>query len=77
MEKKLEHIINNYLYEDIKEIQKSESLRRLGLDSMASIELLISIETEFDIQIPDSYLVPGTFENFEKLKETIESILLS
>jgi acyl carrier protein len=44
----------NYLKRDVKTIKLSDTLRNdLGLDSMATIELLYEIEDAFDVQIPD------------------------
>ena len=48
----------NYLKRDVKTIKLSDALRNdLGLDSMATIELLYEIEDAFDVQIPDQDLV--------------------
>jgi acyl carrier protein len=47
-----------YLKRDVKTIKPSDALRNdLGLDSMATIELLYQIEDVFDVQIPDEDLV--------------------
>ena len=47
----------NYLKRDVKTIKPSDALRSdLGLDSMATIELLYDIEDAFDVQIPDKDL---------------------
>ena len=47
----------NYLKRDVKTIKLSDALRSdLGLDSMATIELLYDIEDAFDVQIPDKDL---------------------
>lgn len=46
-----------YLKRDPASISASQSLREdLGLDSMATIELLFRIEEAFDLQIPDEHL---------------------
>jgi acyl carrier protein len=46
-----------YLKRDVKTIKLSDALRNdLGLDSMATIELLYEIEDAFDVQIPDQDL---------------------
>lgn len=46
-----------YLKRDVKTIKPSDALRNdLGLDSMATIELLYQIEDVFDVQIPDEDL---------------------
>jgi len=47
----------NYLKRDVETIKLSDALRNdLGLDSMATIELLYEIEDAFDVQIPDQDL---------------------
>lgn len=46
-----------YLKRDVAEVKLEHSLRDdLGLDSMATIELLYRIEEAFDLQIPDEDL---------------------
>jgi len=46
-----------YLKRDVKTIRPGDALRNdLGLDSMATIELLYQIEDAFDVQIPDKDL---------------------
>jgi len=47
----------DYLKRDVKTIKPSDALRNdLGLDSMATIELLYEIEDAFNVQIPDKDL---------------------
>jgi acyl carrier protein len=46
-----------YLKRDVETIKPGDGLRNdLGLDSMATIELLYQIEDAFDVQIPDQDL---------------------
>jgi len=47
----------DYLKRDVTTIKPSDALRNdLGLDSMATIELLYQIEDAFDVEIPDNDL---------------------
>ena len=47
----------DYLKRDVETIKLTDALRNdLGLDSMATIELLYQIEDVFDVQIPDEDL---------------------
>ena len=47
----------SYLKRDVTTIKLGDALRNdLGLDSMATIELLFQIEEVFDVQIPDKDL---------------------
>jgi acyl carrier protein len=48
-----------YLKRDVKTIKSGDTLRDdLGLDSLATIELVYQIEEAFDLEIPDNDL-PG------------------
>ena len=52
-------------YEDIKE---KDTLRDLGLDSLDAVELMMNLESEFGVGIPD--------EDAEKIEnETVEDLI--
>lgn len=54
---RIHQALADYLKRDVDTIEPLQSLRDdLGLDSMATIELLFRIEEAFDIQIPDEDL---------------------
>ncbi len=54
---KIRSELASYLKRDIDKVSLGDSLRDdLGLDSMATIELLYRIEEAFDLQIPDTDL---------------------
>ncbi len=54
---RIHQALADYLKRDVHTITPSHALRDdLGLDSMATIELLFRIEEAFDIQIPDGDL---------------------
>ncbi len=54
---KILQALGDYLKRDPKTISPEASLREdLGLDSMATIELLYRVEEAFDLQIPDQDL---------------------
>lgn len=44
------------------EVTATTSLPDAGLDSMGTIALLLTLETELDVQFPDELLVAETFE---------------
>lgn len=54
----------------------SENLGKLGLDSMAAINLLFELEQAFGIQIPDSLLTADTFETAESLEKTVRPLVV-
>jgi acyl carrier protein len=54
---RIQTALAEYLKRDAATITPSHALRDdLGLDSMATIELLFRIEEAFDLQIPDDHL---------------------
>ena len=56
-------------------IPVNEGLGKLGLDSMAAINLLFDMEQAFDIKIPDELLTSETFETAAALEKTIRPLV--
>ncbi|OIJ96836.1 acyl carrier protein [Streptomyces monashensis] len=54
------------------EVGADTSLKAVGLDSLAMVELLIRVESEYGIGIPDEDLVPGVFDTPGTLWTLIE-----
>jgi acyl carrier protein len=52
-----------------------DNLGELGLDSMASIELLVEIEDHFGVQIPEEFLAEDTFQSLNTLSELLSKVL--
>jgi diaminopimelate decarboxylase len=48
------------------------SLKSVGLDSLTMVEVLVRVENEYGISIPDEDLVPGVFATPATLWELIE-----
>ena len=51
-----------------------EDLGKLGLDSMASIDLLMEIEHQLGLQIPDEMMTVDTFSTGNHLLAVIEKL---
>ncbi|MGI8666009.1 MAG: acyl carrier protein [Jatrophihabitans sp.] len=49
-------------------------LRDLGLDSMSAIDLVLDLESEFDIVMPDDVLVAETFETVGSLSAALTAL---
>jgi len=47
----------------------------VGLDSVATLELLVALEQEFKIQIDESGVAPETFETINSISKHINSVL--
>lgn len=56
-------------------VPMDDDLGRLGLDSMASIDLLMDIESELGVQIPDEMMTVDTFSTGNHLLAVIEKLV--
>jgi acyl carrier protein len=54
------------------ELTPDTSLRELGLDSMMAVALLLDLENEFGVTLPDSSLNPETFASANHLWAEVE-----
>jgi len=52
----------------------NEKLAKLGLDSMAAIDLLMDLETQAGTQIPDELLTADTFATAQNLLDTLQKL---
>ena len=55
-------------------VPMDEDLGKLGLDSMASIDLLMDIESQLGVQIPDEMMTVDTFATGNHLLAVIEKL---
>jgi acyl carrier protein len=74
MNSKFIEIINKYLQVDMGSNTQNMSLKDLGLDSLASIDLLLELEDEFDVVFPDELLTEKTFENANTLWKIVHEL---
>lgn len=56
-------------------VPMDEDLGRLGLDSMGSIDLLMEIEAQLGVQIPDEMMTVDTFATGNHLLAVIEKLV--
>ena len=49
-------------------------LYRAGLSSHASVNLMLAIEDEFDIEFPESYLKRSTFESISAIARAVTTL---
>jgi acyl carrier protein len=74
MDTKFIDIVNKHLQDKLTEHTKQVELKSLGLDSLASIELLLELEEAYDLVIPDELLVEETFSSGERLWEVVRNL---
>ncbi|MFI2207375.1 phosphopantetheine-binding protein [Streptomyces sp. NPDC020192] len=57
------------------EVPPDQPLLELGLDSLGLVELIVLLEEELDIQIPDEQLTPEVFDSVSSIVSAVESFV--
>ena len=60
---------------DPREVDEQADLYELGLTSHASVDVMLALEEEFDIEFPDEVLKKSTFESVHNIAQVIESLI--
>jgi acyl carrier protein len=63
---------NGKLAIDLRSLEDNDDLYGLGLSSLATVGLMLAIEAEFDIEIPDALLTRDNFRSIGALIRTVE-----
>ncbi|QHE59798.1 acyl carrier protein [Rossellomorea vietnamensis] len=69
-------ILKQFVKQDIEDNWET-NLGDLGIDSMASIEVLLEIEENYNISFPDELLTADTFSSAKSLWESLELLLVN
>lgn len=73
MEKIIKEIVKETLKLNVnKEINDNDDLINLGLDSLKAIEIVVSIEEKFQIEIDDEDLLVDNFASINCIENLIE-----
>jgi acyl carrier protein len=49
-------------------------LREIGLTSMDMVDLVLSVESEFDLQIPEAQITPANFRSIEAIEALVTAL---
>jgi acyl carrier protein len=60
---------------NIDDLADGADLYAAGLSSFASVQLMLALEENFDIEFPDSLLNRKSFQSIEAIERTVGSIL--
>jgi acyl carrier protein len=60
---------------DPQEIDDTADLYDLGMTSHASVDVMLALEDEFDIEFPEEMLKKSTFESVRNISQAIESLV--
>jgi acyl carrier protein len=59
---------------DVASLADDADLYKAGMTSFASVQLMIGLEEEFDVEFPDSLLNPRTFASLAAIQSAIGQI---
>jgi len=62
------------LTKDVQSLANDSDLYEAGLTSLTTVNLMLAIEDEFDIEFPDNMLGRKTFGSIEALCEAVEQL---
>ena len=68
------YIENNILSSDVK-IDAATNLQQAGMDSFSIVEIILFIERQYGVMIPDDKLVPDNFKTLQALASTVKEIM--
>lgn len=75
LEKRVVKVLANYVDVDDSSFSMDALMDELGLDSFTAIYLLLDLEEEFQIQIPDTMLAPEIFTSANTLSDVVQNVL--
>ena len=66
---------NGRLSVPVKDLADDGDLYNAGLTSLATVSVMLALEDEFDIEIPDNMLSRKTFESIDSIIEVVEELV--
>jgi acyl carrier protein len=76
MEERIRQVIAGYarLATDVADLTDTADLYAAGMTSHASVNLMLALENEFDIEFPDRMLRRGVFESISSIRAALEEL---
>ena len=60
---------------DMTTLARDRDLYEVGLTSLTTVNVMLAIEDEFDVEFDDSMLVRTTFQSIDAIIEAVEELL--
>ena len=57
-----------------KQLEPDQNLKALGLDSMAAVDLLLDLEDNYSVTLPDQFLTQETFATAQSLWAAVQQV---
>jgi acyl carrier protein len=77
LEARIARLIRNILVERSMErtVSADDDLRDIGLTSLDMVSLVLLVEAEFDVRIPESKITPANFRSIRAMSALITGLL--
>ncbi len=62
---------------DVDTLAATADLYEAGMTSHANVNVMLALESEFDVEFPDEMLKRGTFDSVDSIRSAITSLLAS
>ena len=57
-----------------KPVEADDDLRASGLSSLGLVNLMLSVETEFDLKVPERDMTPANFRSITRIAELVRAL---
>ena len=77
IDSRVRHVIQDHgrLSVDLMELSENADLYDTGMTSHASVNLMLALENEFDVEFPDELLTRSVFSSIESIKRALLGVL--
>jgi len=62
---------------EVDKIRDDDDLYQAGMTSHASVNVMLALEDEFDIEFPESMLAKGTFESVAAIRNALGELIVA
>ena len=62
---------------DVDSLSATDDLYEAGMTSHANVNVMLALESEFDVEFPDDMLKRGTFDSLASIRSAIATLLLA
>lgn len=75
IQEKILEIINDKIENGVSKNQVDDDLSQLGMDSLKFISIVVTLEENFDIEVPDEYLLMTEMNTVRKMVKIVSEAL--
>ena len=76
MEARIRRAVGEYagLRVDVRKLSEADDLYAAGMTSHASVEVMLALENDFDVEFPDRLFNRSVFESISSLKAALDEL---